>query len=466
MMKGHWGTAGMVAAAALACGIGFSSIATAADLGGNCCADLEERIAELEATTARKGTRKVSLEISGWLNKTIMFWDDGLRNDVYAGIDNNSAMSRFRFTGGATITPDVRAGFIYEIGYHGSQSNLVNQQNGGDDNGFAAGSLLRQANAWLESKRFGRITLGYASQATDGIAEIDLSRTEAVSGSAVDSWVAGFRDVINGSYEVIGGVPPGLVNRIQYFHFLGNFDGGRDQLIRYDSPTIGGFQLSASFSGGTLYPCTPALAVPTANCTGLPPQGPDKKEWDVALRYAAEWNGVRFAAGVGYHIGMVADGIELINGFGRDRMPYNEKIVGSASALHLPTGLFITAAAGKMDNLETSIWPEGDTNKYIYLKSGLQRNLTGFGDTVFYGEYYAIQKDVVEANCVVGQCWTPGVDGTSSMWGVGVVQHLDAAAMELYAAYRSYSPQNGSNVLPVAVRDDLHIFMAGTRIRF
>ena len=34
--------------------------AQAADLGGNCCADLEERVAELEATTVRKGNRKVS----------------------------------------------------------------------------------------------------------------------------------------------------------------------------------------------------------------------------------------------------------------------------------------------------------------------------------------------------------------------------------------------------------------------
>src|SRR2546425_88950 len=29
----------------------------AADLGGDCCADLEERVAELEATTARKGNK-------------------------------------------------------------------------------------------------------------------------------------------------------------------------------------------------------------------------------------------------------------------------------------------------------------------------------------------------------------------------------------------------------------------------
>ncbi|HEX2842454.1 hypothetical protein [Hyphomicrobium sp.] len=33
----------------------------AANLGGNCCADLEERVQELERTTARKGNRKVTL---------------------------------------------------------------------------------------------------------------------------------------------------------------------------------------------------------------------------------------------------------------------------------------------------------------------------------------------------------------------------------------------------------------------
>ena len=35
----------------------FGASAQAADLGGDCCADLEERVAELEATTARKGNR-------------------------------------------------------------------------------------------------------------------------------------------------------------------------------------------------------------------------------------------------------------------------------------------------------------------------------------------------------------------------------------------------------------------------
>ena len=62
----------LAAAGLLAGGLSVSS-ASAADLGGNCCADLEERIAELEATTARKGNRKVSLTISGWVAEQVMF---------------------------------------------------------------------------------------------------------------------------------------------------------------------------------------------------------------------------------------------------------------------------------------------------------------------------------------------------------------------------------------------------------
>ena len=77
MMKYKLGA--LVAAGLLAGGMSATSStsAFAADLGGNCCADLEERIAELEATTARKGNRKVSLTVSGWVGQQVMFWDDG-----------------------------------------------------------------------------------------------------------------------------------------------------------------------------------------------------------------------------------------------------------------------------------------------------------------------------------------------------------------------------------------------------
>src|ERR1700693_6164680 len=89
--------------------------ASSADLGGDCCADLEERIAELEATTARKGNRKVSLTISGWVHEAVFWWDDGTEHNVYVGT-NMVEQSRFRFLGEAKIDKDWSAGYMLEIG--------------------------------------------------------------------------------------------------------------------------------------------------------------------------------------------------------------------------------------------------------------------------------------------------------------------------------------------------------------
>ena len=54
-----------------ASGMMFAMPANAADLGGNCCADLEERVADLEATTVRKGNRKVSLQLYGQVSQSV-----------------------------------------------------------------------------------------------------------------------------------------------------------------------------------------------------------------------------------------------------------------------------------------------------------------------------------------------------------------------------------------------------------
>ena len=94
----------LVAAGLLVGGLSAGS-ASAADLGGNCCADLEERIAELEATTARKGNRKVSLTISGWVGQQVVGWDDGYEQNAYVGDIGATLSSHFKFTGQATITP-------------------------------------------------------------------------------------------------------------------------------------------------------------------------------------------------------------------------------------------------------------------------------------------------------------------------------------------------------------------------
>ena len=80
MIGGLWkstSTAALFAAAGLFVGGVAMPSAKAADLGGDCCADLEERVAELEATTARKGNRRMSLTVSGQVTRSILYWNDG-----------------------------------------------------------------------------------------------------------------------------------------------------------------------------------------------------------------------------------------------------------------------------------------------------------------------------------------------------------------------------------------------------
>ena len=93
---------------------GFAFKATparAADLGGDCCADLEERVAELEATTVRKGNKKVSVTLSGWVIKSFNWWDDGDISSAYVGDKGYDLGSRFAITGSATIAPGWSAGY-------------------------------------------------------------------------------------------------------------------------------------------------------------------------------------------------------------------------------------------------------------------------------------------------------------------------------------------------------------------
>src|SRR5882762_5748606 len=108
MIGGLWKSASRTALAAAAGlfvgGVAMPS-AKAADLGGDCCADLEERVAELEATTARKGNRKMSLTVTGQVHRMVMWWDDGTSSKTYYGIDNTNSSSRFSFIGAAKVTP-------------------------------------------------------------------------------------------------------------------------------------------------------------------------------------------------------------------------------------------------------------------------------------------------------------------------------------------------------------------------
>src|SRR5438034_60164 len=105
----------LVAAAGVIVGGVAMPSAKAADLGGDCCADLEERVAELEATTARKGNRKVQLTITGQVSRGILWFNDGVLSRTFAGLESRIEQTKFYFNGVARINPQMTAGFELQV---------------------------------------------------------------------------------------------------------------------------------------------------------------------------------------------------------------------------------------------------------------------------------------------------------------------------------------------------------------
>jgi hypothetical protein len=389
--------------------------AMAADLGGNCCADLEERVSELEATTARKGNRKMSLTVSGHVNKNMVWHDsnatDARRPDQFSIQDNDSAgQSRFRFVGSAKIDADRTVGYVLEIG--------ISENAGVEFSRVETLNRVRQNHVFIQSATLGKLTLGQQSQATDGIMDITLANIRQMNqGGTVDS------------ARLLGGNVAAVFPATQ---------GARIQAIRYDTPVFAGFTLSAAWGHAT-------ANTETAD--------PEHDTWDLALRYAGEFNGIRLAAGIGYreteNNGNVAASNSGVTVTGTNNATTDKFWLGSGSIMHVPTGLFVSGGVGSRDRDSTAA---GADFVHWHGQLGIERNWFGIGNTTFFGEYGASDFDVESATINNG-----------TYWGIGFVQAISAAASDVYVGYRNYEADNLNGV---GRGDDIGVFQAGMIVRF
>jgi predicted porin len=431
------GGAALAAAAGILMGVSAPLPAHAADLGGGCCADLEERVAELEATTARKGNRIVSLQVYGQVNKALLFWDDGVNSDTYV-VDNDYSGTRVGFIGSAAMKPGWKAGFNVELDIQDSASDKVfgdgYTQAGSPDEGTISSVtgvnaeneiVIRYSNVYVESERFGRVTLGQQSTAADGISEIVLGSSLRVS------------DLHHGNDFQIrtdGGGTSGL----RLDQWASNLDPSRDDVVRYDSPSIYGFILSASWG--------------------------DDDYADVALRFKQEWNSVRVAAGIGYQWDGSNDGTTFVDDVDRSIGGNSdaEVLLGSISVMHIPSGLYAAFAAGEVQVDDQGIGATDEAN-YWYVQLGLERKYLPYGTTTIYGEYgrYRDMAALFDGNLI-----TDLENSDAERWGFGLVQKFDSAAMELYAQATIWSFE-GEQYNGVALElEDLSTVMVGSRIKF
>ncbi|MFN0219916.1 MAG: hypothetical protein ACKVP4_14005 [Hyphomicrobium sp.] len=412
--------------------------ARAADFGGDCCADLEERIAELEATTARKGNRKVSLTVAGQVNKTILFWDDENERNAYI-VGNKNDQTNISFTGEAKFAPSWTAGYDLTLRLRDDLSDDVDQD---IDNGSGDTFQLWQSHWWIQSESYGKLSVGLASRVTDTAPENDLSET-GVAG------YAGVQD-IGGAFglRTSGGGTVDLA-----WGDLGNhFNGDTANLVRYDTPEFAGFIASASWGEDDI--------------------------WDVGIKYEGDVAGLKVAGTIAY--------TEINDTDGVFADVEQSTVVGSLAILHEPSGLNALVAAGHREFDETALDADGvdrtpEDAKFIYGKLGWLAKLNALGPTGFYGEYgwfkdYVTVGEFGDLGGVVEQLG--GVAGTDritgsemKVWGLGVVQHIEAAEMQLYLGYRLHEAEfdlvdGGGDAVDPNSLDDFHTFITGAKIAF
>jgi hypothetical protein len=500
----------LVAAAGVIVGGVAMPSAKAADLGGDCCADLEERVAELEATTARKGNRKVSLTITGQVNRTILWVDDGSLQKTYIGLDNTASSTRWAFLGSARISPKMSAGFeiLWEL-EGGNKSSAANQFdedgkistaaplgtnvsfNGPNVDNYAGD--MRRGAVWLEHKDLGRLTLG-RYEGTGTPYTIDLGGIAAVA--------SGSKAIRGGGGFYIRESNTGNLTNILWGNTLDPIGtsggaGGRVELLRYDSPAFMGFILSSHIAETGNY-------------------------WGVQLRYAGEFSGVRIAAHVGMDQSTDRATPAVIDpgnaAFGLLTEPEVNGWGAALSVMHVPTGLFLQGHYYRIsfdgfpiaNGYRGSVTPAAGTfqldGEDWMVQGGLAKNWFGWGNTALYGEYgkslgWAGTTGAGRSFPGASACGTPPFEGIctqnlqgiagvtdseATLWGIGVVQNIDAAAMEIYLGYRRYSIDlSGATLATTTVTttgtsasatatstgvaasfDDMQIIELGTRIKF
>ena len=428
-MKARLLAAAMGAATLLGGGNAF-----AADLGGNCCADLEERIAELEATTARKGNRKVSLTITGWVSSQLYWFDSGSESNVYVVDNNNDLSSNVKFTGTAQISPGWKAGYSLWI-YTNGPSSLTANENWDANAGRGWGLNAENSYWFIQSDTLGKLSVGKQSLAADNAAlGTDFSGTLfPANGVTFDG----------GALNVtINGVPTGAawLNAGFWCEHAGvgtanDCAGGRLNGVRYDTPTFAGFTLGASWG--------------------------EDDYWDIALRWSGEHSGFKMAFATAYSESTDPD----ILGTGANTND-NQYFQVGGMIKHLASGLWIHGTYGKnfIDDAPGNHPPHPDSEGW-YLKAGWTTKFHSLGNTHFYGEYGG-NNDAFANQAGCTGCIN-GVQITSSdatRWGLGVVQEIDAAAMSLWAKYRHHSLDGTLANNTTFDADNVDMFLAGAVI--
>ena len=259
-------------------------------------------------------------------------------------------------------------------------------------------TLLR----WFEvaaDSPYGTLSAGQGSSASDGTAGLDDSFT----------FHAGATDSTDGFGSFLFRDSAGNLTNVSVGRVNDSFDGARRFRLRYDTPAYQGFTLASSYGVNVLT------------------SGDENDYYDVALRWLGNVGDVEVRSGIGYQWIDNPDGANA------------ERVAGSVSVLHTPTGLNLAFSSGR----------QIDGAKYYWTRAGWRFDVIEAGTTSISVDYYNGSDFITDG-------------AKSENHGLYFVQTIKATSLDLYAGWRrfTYSDRTGTSY------QDADGFLVGSRFAF
>ncbi len=255
---------------------------------------------------------------------------------------------------------------------------------------------IRKVDFIIANEAWGKIYVGQGSMATDGVADVSLNNNTMTTYNGLGDFAGTFQ--FRTSAGALSGITIGSVTL--------NLDGGRRGRIRYDTPSFGGFTIAIAAGSEILV------------------SGNDDDFYDIALKYAEDYDGFHVKGGIGFSR-RDSGGVDRDDTFG-------------SVAIRFDNGFNFAVAAGSRDG-------GGD---YVYALAGYEADVWSIGTTSIAIDYYD------------GSDF--GLAGRGSEgYGLGINQNIDSLNTQVYFGYRRFALSD-----PDASYQDVDAFLLGARWRF
>lgn len=353
------------------------------------------------AGIAGSGNEHVALTISGHANRLILYADDGGESQFF-NADNEFSSSRVNLTGRASVTDDLSLAGVIEVEI---ESNSTDRVQIGQDRADNANAFFRERTIEVvaDSQSLGRLSIGQGSTAADGTFETILSGTDVIAGSKVEAY--------GGRLEFRREIDGQLSGR-QVINLISNQDSGRDDRVRYDTPSLKGLTASASWADGD--------------------------RWETALRYSLKSEGGELQAALGY-----LDGRST----GSPGSTIGATTVGGSVSYEAPFGANLQAAYSRQD-FELA---GRSSAEFWWVMLGQDLDFTELGPTAISVSYAHAQDQALNGS-------------VARFWGIAAVQDIRRAATQLYFAFGQFTGElPGAETIEL---DSITVATLGARVKF